>query len=266
MMQELLLDFLSPLYSFILQLILQKFELQKLSFDSTSSRQFRESYYQFTPQETSAKNTKYKKLITEAIARLNKQRQETFSYDNYVHTNLLHTLWSNLRPDVRRSTNSWVCDDWGELGFQGKDPSSDFRGMGVLGLAQLTYFSQNYGRDSIKLLQSSQFDYQYFPFAATGINITALILDLLIQHRLDDYITGYLDHLLPYDPMELLEEGYTDEKCVQMILSIVHDIYCQVFIAFGEQWFAARPKDLMEFPRIFKDFKQQAANRYEVYL
>jgi hypothetical protein len=32
--------------------------------------------------------------------------------------------------------------DWGIVGFQGKDPSTDFRGMGLLGLEQLLYFSK----------------------------------------------------------------------------------------------------------------------------
>jgi len=32
---------------------------------------------------------------------------------------------------------SRVSDQWTDLGFQGHDPATDFRGMGLLGLQQL---------------------------------------------------------------------------------------------------------------------------------
>jgi hypothetical protein len=36
-----------------------------------------------------------------------------------------------------RKLDERISDHWAELGFQGKDPATDFRGMGVLGLDQL---------------------------------------------------------------------------------------------------------------------------------
>jgi len=30
-----------------------------------------------------------------------------------------------------------ITNQWGEIGFQGKDPMTDFRGMGMLGLDNL---------------------------------------------------------------------------------------------------------------------------------
>lgn len=44
-------------------------------------------------------------------------------------------LW-NLATDSRSSR------DWGVMGFQGKDPATDFRGAGVLGLHQLVYIAE----------------------------------------------------------------------------------------------------------------------------
>jgi hypothetical protein len=54
---------------------------------------------------------------------------------------LLERLWTNMMPNVKRS-RVFVSEEWGELGFQGKDPTTDFRGMGLLGLEQLVYFSE----------------------------------------------------------------------------------------------------------------------------
>ena len=48
-----------------------------------------------------------------------------------VHEDKLMRLWKNLRNDnlKERKTMQWV-----DIGFQGKDPSTDFRGAGMLGL------------------------------------------------------------------------------------------------------------------------------------
>ena len=44
-------------------------------------------------------------------------------------------LWSTLRPDV--PLPSRTGHHWTEIGFQGDDPATDFRGMGLLGLQNL---------------------------------------------------------------------------------------------------------------------------------
>ena len=38
-------------------------------------------------------------------------------------------LWALLRPEVRRAGRQTM--QWGELGFQGADPATDFRAMGT---------------------------------------------------------------------------------------------------------------------------------------
>jgi hypothetical protein len=51
------------------------------------------------------------------------------------HETKLMKLWRNLLPDrklTERKTMEWV-----DIGFQGKDPATDFRGVGILGLEQL---------------------------------------------------------------------------------------------------------------------------------
>ena len=44
-------------------------------------------------------------------------------------------LWQLYKPESQLESRQ--CSQWGELGFQGQDPATDFRGMGVLGLDQL---------------------------------------------------------------------------------------------------------------------------------
>lgn len=44
-------------------------------------------------------------------------------------------LWKELRPDT--PLNGRISKQWCEIGFQGSDPKTDFRGMGLLGLHNL---------------------------------------------------------------------------------------------------------------------------------
>ena len=41
----------------------------------------------------------------------------------------------------------------GEIGFQGRDPATDFRGLGVLSLSNLVYYSREHTVDAINCLQ-----------------------------------------------------------------------------------------------------------------
>lgn len=55
-------------------------------------------------------------------------------FDMYCLYVLLQ-LWSSLKPDF--PLKSRIGQHWGEIGFQGDDPATDFRGMGLLGLKNL---------------------------------------------------------------------------------------------------------------------------------
>ncbi|ETW05979.1 hypothetical protein, variant 2 [Aphanomyces invadans] len=70
-------------------------------------------------------------------------KDEAYDSKNDEHEALLEQLWSNLKPDVRR-TGGRYTKEWGEIGFQGQDPMTDFRSMGLLALKQLVYYTEHY--------------------------------------------------------------------------------------------------------------------------
>jgi hypothetical protein len=63
----------------------------------------------------------------------------TTGYDssNKDHEEKLLELWDLLMP--ARKLESRVSNSWKDIGFQGDDPKTDFRGMGILGLENLQY-------------------------------------------------------------------------------------------------------------------------------
>lgn len=66
-------------------------------------------------------------------------RKESYNSKNEGHETKLLQLWEQLMPN--NPLKSRVSKQWTEIGFQGDDPSTDFRGMGMLCLENLLYFS-----------------------------------------------------------------------------------------------------------------------------
>lgn len=58
------------------------------------------------------------------------------------HQEALRALWDAAFP--QEELNDLVSEQWKEMGWQGKDPSTDFRGGGYISLENLLYFARNF--------------------------------------------------------------------------------------------------------------------------
>ena len=70
---------------------------------------------------------------------------------------------------------------WTKYGFQNGNPRTDFRGAGILGVKNLTYFAQNYP-EQVRLM--SQTPLFFMALHSIQISVCFIILDLLPQHFL----------------------------------------------------------------------------------
>eukprot|EP00047_Mylnosiga_fluctuans_P018696 m.74024 g.74024 ORF g.74024 m.74024 type:complete len:339 (+) comp7752_c0_seq1:15-1031(+) len=68
---------------------------------------------------------------------------------------------------------------WGRLGFQGKDPATDFRGQGALGLRNMLHFARQHKEHALGMITDRD---NVLPFAIAVINISAHLLILLNTH------------------------------------------------------------------------------------
>jgi len=184
------------------------------------------------------------------IAHISRLQKEEFCEANPEHLRMLAALWVNLFPDKRRTSNDVVSDDWMELGFQSKNPISDLRGGGMLGLHQLVAFSEMYPEKARALLTESVNPRRYFPFAATGINVTAFVLDLINEGR----VTARLFSAHQVSGMGEDDAGEEDRRGLRAVASV----YAEQYLAFGEEWVRKDPFDLgvMAFPGIFDTVKK----------
>ncbi|NXQ78641.1 ELMD2 protein, partial [Quiscalus mexicanus] len=73
----------------------------------------------------------YKKLYL-AVENL---RKVPYDSENEEHEEQLIELWNLLMP--HQSLRARISKQWCDIGFQGEDPKTDFRGMGLLGLVNL---------------------------------------------------------------------------------------------------------------------------------
>jgi len=74
----------------------------------------------------------YNKLLND----LDDLRNKKFSFSNSEDAEKLVDIWESLKGKGDQLTTH-ISKRWSEIGFQGKDPSTDFRGMGMLAVINL---------------------------------------------------------------------------------------------------------------------------------
>lgn len=105
-----------------------------------------------------------------------------FDAQNPVHSRCLYTIYSKLTGNVVNGRRR-LGPHWEEIGFQGSDPSTDFRGVGLLGLLQLTFFVVT-PAGPVRRLCRAAYDLsldsrQHYPFAIMAMNISQISLQVL---------------------------------------------------------------------------------------
>ena len=102
---------------------------------------------------------------------------------------------------------------WEEVGFQGHDPATDLRGVGILGLVQLLYLHNHDKRNAERLYRLSRHSVQEFPLAPLSINLTMAALTALRRGLLSREIVRRND-----------------------VLAVLNDFYVGAFYAFFALW------------------------------
>ncbi|XP_024947079.1 ELMO domain-containing protein 2 [Cephus cinctus] len=160
-------------------------------------------------------------------------RKIPYDAENPEHEALLMKLWDSLNPD--EILTSRVSKQWQHIGFQGDDPKTDFRGMGILGLSNLIYFAQEYSGTVKQVLLHSLHPRYGYPFAIVGINLTSMALRLLRDGSAKTHI-------------------YNSSKTLPTIRAF-HHFYCCLFYAFDGFWMQSKPNNMMEFSSVQERFE-----------
>ncbi|XP_006561531.1 ELMO domain-containing protein 2 [Apis mellifera] len=160
-------------------------------------------------------------------------RRTPYDADNPDHELLLLKLWNLLMP--YEPLDARVTKQWQHIGFQGDDPKTDFRGMGILGLENLVYFAQEYPSAATHVLSHSTHPRYGYAFAIVGINLTSMALKLLRDGSAKTHI-------------------YNSSKGFPTIRAF-HQFYSYLFYEFDGFWIDSKPSNMMEFSCIQEKFE-----------
>ncbi|KAK9188146.1 hypothetical protein WN944_019545 [Citrus x changshan-huyou] len=208
-------------------------------------------------------------LQEERLRYLRQRLEVPFDGSQVEHQDALKQLWRLAYPG--RELPPLKSELWKEMGWQGTDPSTDFRGGGFISLENLIFFAKKYpvcpfleidmdlfylkqlrfyylllevvGRDSFQRLLHKQdgtrAEWEY-PFAVAGINISFMLIQML------DLQSGKPSSSAGIRFLELLEK---DEMAFD-------NLYCVAFQMMDAQWLAKRAS-YMEFNDVLKSTRAQ---------
>lgn len=168
-------------------------------------------------------------------------RSISYNEGDLNHEMWLLELWTLLQPDRPLATR--ITKQWQDIGFQGEDPKTDFRGMGILGLHNLLYFAREYGTAAKHILSHSHHPKFGYSFAIVGINLTHMACKLLQENTLKTHFFNIC-------------EG-------KPTINNFHHFYSYLFVEFDKFWLECRPKDIMEFNRIRDLFENNVRSQLD---
>ncbi|XP_074576398.1 uncharacterized protein LOC141832933 isoform X2 [Curcuma longa] len=115
----------------------------------------------------------------ECLHRLQNRIDVVYDSSNKEHQEALRALWYAAYPEVK--LHDLISEQWKNMGWQGKDPSTDFRGGGFISVENLLFFARNYPKSFKDLLekQNGERSLWEYPFAVAGVNITFMLIEML---------------------------------------------------------------------------------------
>ncbi|KAK1413440.1 hypothetical protein QVD17_35213 [Tagetes erecta] len=170
------------------------------------------------------------------------QNRLDIAYDGSIpeHQEALRALWKAAFPE--EELRDLISEQWKEMGWQGKDPSTDFRGGGFISLENLLYLASNFPKSFQDLLQKQEGERAMweYPFAVAGVNITFMLIQML--------------DLEAVKPRTFV--GATFLKFLSENESAFDLLYCITFKLMDHKWLAMHAS-YMDFNAVMKSTRRQ---------
>ncbi|KAF7124266.1 hypothetical protein RHSIM_Rhsim12G0026400 [Rhododendron simsii] len=184
-------------------------------------------------------------LQEERLKRLKHRMKIHFDASRVEHQEALKALWSATYPG--QELHGLVSDQWKEMGWQGRDPSTDFRGAGFISLENLLFFAKTFSTSFQRLLnkQGGKRSAWEYPFAVAGVNITYMIMQML------DLNAAKPKTFVRASFLQILSEN---EWAFDLL-------YCVAFMVMDKQWLE-RNATYMEFNDVLKSTRAQLEKEF----
>ncbi|KAF7109255.1 hypothetical protein CFC21_109551 [Triticum aestivum] len=179
------------------------------------------------------------------LQRLRHRMKVYFDHSRRDHQEALRALWYATYPD--QELEGLVSEQWKDMGWQGRDPSTDFRGAGFISLENLLFFAKTFSASFQRLLQKqsgNRATWEY-PFAVAGVNITFMIMQMLDLQSMKS-IAAKPRTFVKAVFVQMLSE---DEWAFDLL-------YCVAFLVMDKQW-VEKNASYMDFNEILKSTRAQ---------
>ncbi|CAL8120231.1 unnamed protein product [Orchesella dallaii] len=181
--------------------------------------------------------------------KLENTRAIRYAIENNSHETKLLEIWKNfMYPEELSGRKS---RQWQYLGFQGNDPSTDFRASGELGLNFILYFSRTYQERAKQVLGVSNHPMYSFPLAILMIQIGETGFQLFRRGQAKTHFYNRHSTILSLDEGAKAVDFITR---AQGLVGIFYDFCCVLLIEFTRFWLSKKPKNIMAFPPIYEEF------------
>lgn len=171
------------------------------------------------------------KGVNEVIADVKAKASQKFDPNSAEDEGKLEELWQLLLPGEERNGGRY-SKDWGRIGFQQSDPSSDFRGGGILGLDQLLYLARTRSPVARRMITEPRAETKRYPWACVGINLTMEAKRILEERKIDAGLYG---------------------KATGEAIVVFNELYADMFEILHARWVAAKPENVLAFPPVLKE-------------
>jgi len=218
-----------------------------------------------------------------SVLYFNSRAATKYDSTNPGHERLLKSLWESLTDTELESR---ISDNWKIIGFQGKDPSTDFRATGMLGLENLLYFAENHPRVAKETLtqswggkyinekemsmppfQPGPENAAWYPWATVSISMTQFAVELARTRQLQRlyYEAAGKCAVLNMQyanssgtPMQAFETEQDWQKDqMRIVRTVFQELFCHLMVSFHKKWINSQPlPSVMDFNRVFADFKR----------
>ncbi|XP_031104042.1 uncharacterized protein LOC116007477 isoform X3 [Ipomoea triloba] len=179
----------------------------------------------------------------ESLHKLQERLGVAFDESRPDHQEALQALWNLTFPDVE--LKGLVSEQWKDMGWQGCNPATDFRGCGFLSLENLLFFARNYPDCFHRLLFKkigTRATWEY-PFAVAGINVSFMLIQMLELSSEKPKCRPGINFV------KLLAAPAEDEEAFDVL-------YCIAFSLLDAQWLAMHAS-YMEFNEVLQVTRTQ---------
>ncbi|KPI89731.1 hypothetical protein ABL78_1111 [Leptomonas seymouri] len=160
---------------------------------------------------------------------------------------LLSRLWNGhnrvvFAPESMKFSPEVHCvnERWKEMGFQGTDPSTDFRGAGLFGLTQLVYLVEKHSDQWNAMLSPD------FMTAAAGINVSLRLMTLLDINITVNQFSSTMRSTYSAGKGQLQLCRFIFDENIEVAVNRLHEVYCFAMRLLYYRW-THSSRNLMEF-------------------